>query len=1064
MKHVSRLLFGVLTLLVFAAAPAWAQTGKIAGVVTDVATGEALPGVNVVIDGTTQGATTGPDGYYVILNVNPGTYTLRASFIGFAMQVIEDVSVNINLTSEVDIEMREQAVGLDEITVQATEPIVKPDISANVANISAESIENLPVGSVEDVISLQAGIEPGMSVRGGGLDQLSFMMDGHSMRAGRDNTPFMGVSYTSIEEVQVQTGGFSAEYGNVRSGLVNVVTKEGSRDRYTADVMLRYAPAQKSHFGIEPNAPTAYWMRPYVDPDVAFDGTHAETSPWDSYLQDQYPRFEGWNSVSQQLLNDDDPTNDLTVDDLMEVFEWHHRKDVRMNDPKYELDATIGGPIPLIADALGNLRFIGSYRQVQKPYIMPQMRTSYLEQMGQMKVTSDIGRAMKLTLQGLYATQAGINTSSTGGTAMFTGERPRYPWDSRGDLMASHIGRDGIFATHVWSPMDVTRSMVGADFTHSLGQKTFYKVTVQRVATDYETYAGRDRDTSTVRVLGSGYRLDESPFGYTPAAANSFNGLRISGHWGSSRDSSTVRIYSARTDVTSQMNPFWEIKGGLEYIYSDYETIHGEWDPFFVSPANPKYRWFRNPHQGAGYFQNKLEFEGMVANLGLRAEVFNAGGDYYTHDVYERAFTATQGWSLLDQNLETRPAKTQVTLSPRLGVSFPVTVVSKLFFNYGHFRSMLNPHALFAIERSFGNKITFIGNPEHPMPLTVAYELGYEHALFDRYLVRVSGYYRALSKQPRNTQYESIDGLVDYSLSLPNNYGDVRGLELTLTKNAGRWVRGFVNFTYMARKSGDFGLPLYYENRSQQRQYERNTNVLYQSKPVPEPYAHFNLEFLTPPDFGPSMAGSRLLGDWRLNLLGEWRSGQVFTWSGGASEIVGLENNVRWKDYYNVDLRLSKNLSTPLGNTQFFADVSNMLNLRHMYRTSAFEGTNDFRDYMMSLHLSENTFEDVEQVPYQYIRGNDRPGDFRTPGVEFVPIEIVPRVEGMSQPASARPIFFELDTEKYMEWAEGGWREVSDSRLEKILDEKAYIDMPNQRSFAFLNPRQITFGVRVRLQ
>ena len=474
MKHALRLLLGVMTLLAFTTTVAWAQTGKIAGEVMDVGTGEPLPGVNVVIEGTTQGATTDRDGYFVILNVSAGSHTLRASFIGFAEQVIEDVSVNINLTTDVDIEMQEEAVGLDEITVQASEPIVKPDISANVANIDAASIENLPIGSVEEVIGLQAGIEPGMSVRGGDLDQLSFMMDGHSMRAGRDNTPFMGISYTAIDEVQVQTGGFSAEYGNVRSGLINVVTKEGQRDRYTADVMIRYAPAQKSHFGIEPNGDNAYWMRPYVDPDVAFDGTHAETSPWDTYQQDQYPRFEGWNAIAQQLRDDDDPANDLTVDELMEVFNWHHRKDVTINHPQYEIDGTIGGPVPIIANALGDLRFLGSYRQVQRPYIVPQMRDSYSERMGQFKVTSDLARGMKLTLQGLYATQAGLNTSSSGGTSMFSGERPRFPWDNRGDVLSSAISRDAIFATNVWSSMDVTRSMVGVALTHSLGQNTFY--------------------------------------------------------------------------------------------------------------------------------------------------------------------------------------------------------------------------------------------------------------------------------------------------------------------------------------------------------------------------------------------------------------------------------------------------------------------------------------------------------------------------------------------------------------------------------------------------------------
>ncbi|MEX0599916.1 MAG: carboxypeptidase-like regulatory domain-containing protein, partial [Rhodothermales bacterium] len=80
-----------LLVLCLVGSPVFAQSGKISGQVTDAATGDPLPGVNVVIDGTTQGTSTGADGYYSIINVRPGTYDVRASFIGFTPQVVEDV-------------------------------------------------------------------------------------------------------------------------------------------------------------------------------------------------------------------------------------------------------------------------------------------------------------------------------------------------------------------------------------------------------------------------------------------------------------------------------------------------------------------------------------------------------------------------------------------------------------------------------------------------------------------------------------------------------------------------------------------------------------------------------------------------------------------------------------------------------------------------------------------------------------------------------------------------------------------------------------------------------------
>ncbi|HET6569530.1 MAG TPA: carboxypeptidase-like regulatory domain-containing protein, partial [Rhodothermales bacterium] len=105
---------------------ALAQTGKIAGRVTDASTGDPLPGVAVTIEGTTQGSATDLDGYYTILNVRPGTYNLQASFVGYTTQVQSDVGVRIDLTTTIDFQMREQTVGLGEVVVQAERPVVQP--------------------------------------------------------------------------------------------------------------------------------------------------------------------------------------------------------------------------------------------------------------------------------------------------------------------------------------------------------------------------------------------------------------------------------------------------------------------------------------------------------------------------------------------------------------------------------------------------------------------------------------------------------------------------------------------------------------------------------------------------------------------------------------------------------------------------------------------------------------------------------------------------------------------------------------------------------------------------
>ncbi|MCY3488224.1 MAG: carboxypeptidase-like regulatory domain-containing protein, partial [Bacteroidetes bacterium] len=138
-------LLGLTALLLLTVPMAFAQTGKIDGVVTDVATGETIPGATVVIEGTGQGGATQVDGYYFINNVRPGTYTLVVSFVGFATQRVEGVRVSTGLTSTRDIELSEEAVGLDEIVVMSERPIVQLDVSANVASLNSEAFEDLPV-------------------------------------------------------------------------------------------------------------------------------------------------------------------------------------------------------------------------------------------------------------------------------------------------------------------------------------------------------------------------------------------------------------------------------------------------------------------------------------------------------------------------------------------------------------------------------------------------------------------------------------------------------------------------------------------------------------------------------------------------------------------------------------------------------------------------------------------------------------------------------------------------------------------------------------------------------
>jgi hypothetical protein len=1041
MKHL--LLLFILTFLTFHTTT-FAQTGKISGIVTDAKTGEHLIGANVIIEGTTMGAATDVDGYYVILNVQPGTYNLRISMIGYTPAAFLDVRVFIDQTSEINAQLIDQTIETAEIVVIATAPIIRKDVSSSQVNLNIGEIENLPVVSLNNVISLQAGIQftsEGPVVRGGGVDQTSFMVNGLTLRDERDNSPYIGVSLTAIEDVQIQTGGFSAEYGNVRSGIVNAITKEGKRDRYTFSILSRYSPPTQKHFGPSPNDPNSYWVRPYVDPAVAWTGTRS--GAWDAFTQNQYPEFEGWNAISQQTLSDNDPTNDLTPEAAQRLYLWQHRRVLDIQNPDYDLDMTFTGPVPG-GDALGNLRFAASFRKSRDYYVIPLSRHSYDDYHGHVKFTSDLRQGMKLSIEGLYGEETGTNNNNAGAPGIF-----KTPAQIAANLNRVSFINARIFATDYWAPSTISRYMVGGKFTHVLSPNTFYDITFSRFTSEYDTNPGRLRDTTTLFVLGSGFRVDEAPFGFMPQPSTGINGLRMGVGMSNSRDSSRVSVYTLKADFVSQVDQYNQFKAGVELVYSDNNVNYASVDVFLPSGRSQSV-WHTFPIRGALYIQDKLEFEGMIANLGLRMDYSHAGGDWYVHDPFARAFTSdnSDGLDTLGQGqtflgVTKEDTERNITLSPRLGVAFPISENSKLFFNYGHFRQMPDPNNLYLLRRfSDTRQVSRIADPNLPLPQTVAYELGYEHNILDEYLLRVAGYYKDVALQPKLVRYTSRDSRVDYTITEANSYADIRGFEIQVTKNRGLWVQGFINYTYMVTSSGFFGFEQYFENSAEQRNYELTSRDAYQVKPLPQPFARANIDFFTPREFGPKIGNFYLLEDIRLNILGVFSSGTHITWAGGGS-IPGVQQNVRWRDFYNVDLRLSKSFHFGPLNLQMFMDVTNVLNIKYMSSGGyGFVDGQDYEAYMKSLQLPRDVFEDFPTNPDGSIRvgysntsdgstyefGDDRPGDYRTG--------------------------------PYIPWDPN----ADEATKEQWRQNKSYIDMPNQEFLTFLNPRNFFFGLRASIE
>ncbi len=993
-------------------------TGKIAGIITDADNNQPLAGVNVFLEDTQYGASTDLDGYYSILNVLPGNYDLKIEYIGYAEHKIEKVIVKIDLTSRMDVQLRSQIIEGSTIIIEAERPIVTRDISNSQVNIEAKEVEAMPVQTVNEILNLQAGIEmgsEGILVRGGSANQTVFMVDGLSTNDERSNIPYTTMSLSSIEEIKIQTGGFSAEYGDARSGLINVVSKEGGRKRYSASAIINYSPAARKHFGPSIYRADSYFNRPFMDPEVCWTGTN--NGAWDEDTRNQYPNFEGWNSISENTLKDKDPANDLTPEGARRLFEWQRRREGDIDKPDYVIDIGVGGPIPFISNNLGNLRFYLSHFREQEMFIFPLSKDAYSEHNTKIKFTSELSPSMKLNISGSYGEISSVSpyqwtTTPTGRILRSQGEIA--------DLTNSNSGASILYMPDYFSPTDIYRSAVGLKFTHALNQKLFYEVKLQYKTNKYNTYQAEDRDRTKKYkpIEGSDYIVDEAPFGYYGHGVSAIDGTSLGGWMNLGRDKSENSTTTFGIDLTNQFDSRNQIKAGFNIIYNDFNTNSTTESPSMNTWTRSLiYRIF--PFRIGAYIQDKLEFEGFIANLGLRFDYSDANSSNYLLSIYDPNYKAGYG-SSLEKNVPFEDTKADWAISPRLGVSHPITDDSKLFFNYNHFRSEPRSSYRFRIQRESNGLVTYMGNPNLEMEKTIAYEVGYEQNLFDQYLIRVAAYYKDVTNQPGWIYYRNITGTVQYRKTANNNYEDIRGFEITLTKRVGNWFRGFINYTYDVKTSGYFGLREYYENRIEQSDYLDDTP--YQSKPRPRPYARANINANTPPDFGPEWIGIKPMADWNLNILADWKTGRYYTYN--PNNTPGVIDDTQWKDWYNIDLRLAKHFRiSNIVELQFYVDFANVFNFKHLDDDAGFSDNYDWDSYLESLNFSWETGEQ---------HGDDKIGDYRPTGVDYDPLELNPNNDP----------------------------DIT-ARNNARKKDKSYIDMPNIKSFTFLNPRKITFGLRI---
>jgi outer membrane receptor protein involved in Fe transport len=1081
MKKLLRSIPVILLLLLISASMIWSgTTGKIAGTITDKETGEPLLGANIIVEGMNLGAATDLKGHYTILEVPPGTYRLQISYIGYRSIKVNDVHVNIDQTARVDMSLQSQAVNSGEVVVVAERKLIKPDVATSVVAISTSQIQELPISNVVSALGLQAGVQggwggmlvsanapsyantygqyggrgnisvgssqgSGVTIRGGGGEKILFNVDGVTMRDPRNDEPDTRIALSSVKEVSIERGGFNAEYGQVSAGVINVVTHSGSKSEYSVRFQTRIAPPQPKYWlapgVVDLNNTNSYALRPYFDPAVAWTGTG--NGNWDYYTQSKYPSFVGWNAISQSM---NAAGYNLTPAACQRVFEYEIRKAEPNNQPDYDIDAGLGGPLPFVSSMLGDARFYASYRSRRSMLLWPLSRPDYRDYDGTFQLNTNISPAMKLQLSGMYGQTYTELNDRAGNSFLGSYNYLNTSQDiANQTYMGSYVDLFTLWSDFNFNLTDIWHRSLSAKFTHTLNSSTYYEVLVQNYTVNYNTRPGALRDTTQKFEIVPGFYEDSNPFGYTPY--NYSNAVLINGSSfiAVARDNSIVSTTAVKADITSQIDFNNLIKAGLSFNYNnlnfDYGTLSGQTHTWFSHTTEHVF-----PFQGAGYVQDKLETKEFTMNLGLRLDYNDANVHWWNIDPFDPSFFSSTYDSA--KSFPTTPSKMQWYLSPRLGISHPITENAKLFFNYGWFRQLPQYESAFYLGRNTLHQMTDFGNPNLIMSKTISYELGVDYSLGDEYLFQVAGYYNDVSDQQDVVHYIASTGY-DYYATSANSYEDRKGFEITFRKTSGNWITGMLNYTYQINTTGHFNESEVFNDVSAQLDFNHATQNLYQNRPIPQPFARANINLFTPADFGPELIGNHILGDWMLNVVMDWQAGFWTTWD--PNGILNIAYNVQAVDFFNTYFRLQKNLNLGKVSLQLFMDVNNVFNTHRLWYSG-----NDYVSYMSSLHLPISN-------AYPNIPGSDKVGDYRKPGDAWQPMEQISVIDLARPPASNQTsaIYYEMSSGKYWQYTNGVWGLVSQSKIDQVLKNKDYINMPEESTFWFLDPRNYFFGLTV---
>ncbi len=935
MKGKFRILISVLMLLI-SFQLVFAQYGKIAGKVIDKETREPLPGASVLIQGTTLGAATDANGNYVILNVPAGTYTVVASYVGYQTVTVSGVQVVAGLTRELNFELPSTAIELKAVEVVAERPLIEKSATNAIRVVTATDVEKLPVRDVQAYFALQAGVSlqyGRLFVRGSRPDEVGYMIEGANVTnilgattgarggafAARDRYRALGGGLITtipeaLEEISVQAGGYSAEFGNANAGIVQQVFKTG-KSKFSASAQF-----ETDNFGNYPGKKfLGTYSYGYSDAVLTLGGPlFTEKVKFflageNNFVRDYIPHFfKGYNFG---YLKDNGRRGGTKGDSALVA--WNDANIPGRMRNRYTGNGTLTFDLKPL-----QIRFAGAYTWARERANNALRNIFNLERLPVTDITE-----LFLDAKASYFISA--KTFIEASVSILDYRNKSYE-PAFGDNVLAYDDSLQVARAYGERFRYVSRYVGPPPYD-------FYGFLFYRPGTLFAGYSKFQQ-----AYVGGNIALTSQIKNHEIKIGTSYQRWTVR-HYGIGTGG-LFRAFHSLPDSARDPNYLYKLLGSYVNNYG-FDRFGKKVDSGEDGP--------RHPYFFSAYIQDKIELSDLIINAGLRY-------DYMYLDAWRfKDPNAPNADLSLRKLLDLEKGKPRAYLQPRLGFSFPVTDRTVFHLQYGVF---VQPPALTSLYAGLSYypgsvylpSIELIPDPLafDPDPIkTTQYEIGFSQQFTDFAAFDITGFYKDVRGQLQVSTVPITSGPyagTKYAVYTNGDFENVYGLEFTLRVRRVSRVQAQINYTLQdARGTNSFANGAWAAVGITQI-----TPTL--TVPLAFNQTHrgtINIDYR----FGKGEGGP-LLERFGVNLLITFNSGHPYTLATGGIAQQDADdggilndgdprnrnplepiNSSRTPWVWNVDLRVDKTISIGPANINLYVYVQNLFNTKNVinvyYRT-----------------------------------------------------------------------------------------------------------------------------------